>query len=174
VNCSPRNGNAILQFFFDGVPDQNAKAASDQPIMHANVQLSDTLNRSAVVISIQDNDSLFYHKPFKEKDCNSCHNNETPGSLSHSQTRVCYSCHQNWGEKYKRVHGPVAAGECTACHEPHASSNKNLLRRDAQNLCVYCHETGLIMKNKAHQEIGQKECTECHYPHGGKDRFMLK
>lgn len=174
MQCSPRNGQSFLQYFFDGVPEKGHQANAETEAAKQPADPLQTGNNNITAVPAFGNDSLFYHKPFKEKECNTCHSNESPGSLSHGQNKICYSCHQNYAEKSVRVHGPVAAGECTTCHEPHAAPNKKLLRREGQELCLYCHESGLVMKNKAHFGMGQKECTDCHEPHGGKDRFMIK
>ena len=56
------------------------------------------------------------------------------------------------GRDFLAVEGAaVAAGMCTACHDPHASDNVGLLKKDPAALCLDCHAD---VKNKPHLIVG--------------------
>lgn len=175
VECSPRSGNALLQIFFDGVPEEKPKDVTQEESF-ATKALTDTSVAKALTLPLgqQLDDSTYYHPPFKEKACNACHINDDPATISHMQNKICYSCHQDYAEKRTWMHGPVASGECTACHFPHAAQNNKLLRREGQDLCYYCHEPAQVLRNKSHNEIGNASCTQCHDAHGSKEKYMIK
>ena len=73
----------------------------------------------------------FTHPPFAEKQCEICHAPAKDGKVVLTQTDVkalCVTCHD---EKAKlidsaKVPHPGAAGDCTDCHNPHASRQPGL------------------------------------------------
>ncbi len=52
---------------------------------------------------------------------------------------LCYACHEEKGFQGKVTHGPVAAGMCTTCHNPHASDQAGLLTKAPSLMCLDCH-----------------------------------
>jgi predicted CXXCH cytochrome family protein len=88
----------------------------------------------------------------KDGDCTSCHANKTAGKSVHSamamrctvchvawtrgdmttvtlsmpKERICYSCHEQAGEK--QLHKKTVSGQCVECHDAHASDRAMLLR----------------------------------------------
>lgn len=98
--------------------------------------------------------------------CHSAHHSAFPALLSSSPSEACMSCHtesvkgddgrmlEGMGElmKLEFKHGPVAEGDCSACHDPHGAKNMSILREpypkpfyvdwDPQlyKLCFGCHE----------------------------------
>jgi predicted CXXCH cytochrome family protein len=75
----------------------------------------------------------------------------------------------------KFLHGPVAAGECSVCHDSHGSDYKNLLTIDPNELCFSCHE---VTKNELEKfefvhEPMEGQCDGCHDVHGANDAMML-
>lgn len=171
--CTPKQGNSLLKVFFDGVPDKSKKDTTTTAENNSATGAFGLLNRPGSSTPAKDTIAVFYHRPFKEKACGTCHKSDEPGSMAHFQNDVCFSCHTNFKEKYAYIHGPVAAGECTSCHLPHSADNKELVRRKGQDLCLYCHTKTLVMKNSAHADIGNSSCLQCHNAHGGKDRLLL-
>jgi predicted CXXCH cytochrome family protein len=84
---------------------------------------------------------------------------------------VSAKCHANMG-KEKYVHGPVAVGECTICHQPTASHKFKAIT-DVGKLCNDCHDKTFTAK-VVHSPVREGECTECHDPHQSPFRFQLK
>jgi predicted CXXCH cytochrome family protein len=167
--CSSVPRHKTLTFFFDGVPEPGENhTGTDSAVEVAKftgkTQIPD---RGEIAKSI-------VHPPYKEKQCGVCHDQGAMGRLKNTQNVICFQCHEDFNEKYKKVHGPAGSGYCTVCHNPHLADNKNLLIRTGQELCYYCHNSGLVLKNEVHKEIADASCTECHNPHGGDDRSMLK
>jgi predicted CXXCH cytochrome family protein len=107
-------------------------------------------------------------------------------SLSYSQDKfrlkpdargkLCLNCHDNFREKLKNqfVHTPVKSGDCTDCHNPHASSHGKLLEEDPNKICLKCHE-GIAPKNprSSHKVVAEGNCVKCHDPHASNNKFAL-
>lgn len=80
----------------------------------------------------------------------------------------CLECHVTFEETMARphVHSPVAAGSCSDCHDPHASSHARLLADDANDICVECHTDTVPEEAKSvHEAILGGNCVSCHDPH---------
>ena len=156
-----------LTVFFDGVPEENdsLRVASREHAKPADSTLARALaaNAAASAHSI--------HPPFSNKKCGLCHDSSRKGKLIEPQPGLCYQCHDRYEGKFE--HGPVASGNCTACHNPHASDNPKLLLRKGQDLCLHCHESDQIDIVPAHEKIDGSACTSCHNPHGENKKFFL-
>ena len=111
----------MLTFFFDGVPGATAlrlhvrELRLFQPILQTRLWMLRQLR------------VLLFHYPYEEKECASCHNEHSLGNMVEPQPGLCYLCHEDLGAQYNYLHGPVAGGYCTACHDPHSSDNEKLL-----------------------------------------------
>jgi len=94
------------------------------------------------------------------------------------QPDVCFQCHVDMAEtgKLKHVHTAFAAGECSDCHNPHASIHASLLEDDARVLCLSCHEDVKTDLNKMsqHAPVVSGSCLDCHDPHASEFEFQLK
>jgi predicted CXXCH cytochrome family protein len=168
--CSAGYRYRILSFFFDGVPRSVTTAA---------VQSADSLqpaDSAAVILAgaVPVEPQMVIHPPYKERDCAACHDESKTSKEPRKMPGVCYQCHDDFGKTYKVLHGPVAGGLCTACHNPHLSKNKGLMIRSDRDICLFCHESSVVMKSEAHTDITDTKCTECHNPHGGEDRYVLR
>jgi len=101
---------------------------------------------------------------------------ELPADQQIDQLQVCQDCHDLSDELQAGVdHAPVAAGECTACHNPHASRFAKLLLDRPGPLCDKCHpsvarEQGLAT---VHKPVAEGQCSDCHSPHGSSHRDLL-
>jgi predicted CXXCH cytochrome family protein len=166
--CSSAYRYKVLSFFFDGVSGP-AKIAPVQPVDTLKIQ-----DTTLIAQNIGAEPILKFHPPYQQKDCSACHDQNTTGKQIKPMPDLCYQCHLDFATRYKVLHGPVGGGECTACHNPHFSTNGKLLIRKNQDMCLFCHESDQIMKTNAHLEIKDIQCTECHNPHGGEDRYVLK
>jgi predicted CXXCH cytochrome family protein len=87
---------------------------------------------------------------------------------------TCLGCHEGL-DKTKVVHAPVAAGECTACHEFAGKGDATTVKlahgatsASTGSLCVTCHEEVGKAANGAggHGPAATGECGTCHQPHG--------
>jgi predicted CXXCH cytochrome family protein len=129
----------------------------------------------------------FKHAAIDQKGCNLCHKpvwNEHPGKakgfeLREKMPQLCVNCHDGIINQ-KRVHSPVASGNCTACHSPHSSPYKKLLITEKKKICLNCHNKSLSKDNKPvinilqlvstkkylHPVLENAGCTPCHLQHG--------
>lgn len=90
---------------------------------------------------------------------------------------ITSKCHAKMG-KDKFVHGPIAAGECTACHGTSKKHKDNPKRnkfgkvKDIEKTCYSCHEK-FKTKKFIHVPVQDGECLVCHDPHGSPNKFQL-
>lgn len=89
--------------------------------------------------------------------------------------KVCLTCHPAFQDKLKRpfVHTPVRTGECSECHNPHASSHGKLLAVDSAKICSRCHTVVPPKAASVHRVVGDGNCTVCHDPHASDARAVL-
>lgn len=115
--------------------------------------------------------AAFQHAPFVEKECDSCHSSDTPGSgdLVAEAPELCFECHDQYTGAF--AHSPSSLGECLLCHDPHGSENEFFLSERQPELCFLCHDqlenkmTGEQMSTHAPAE---ESCTACHDPHSSE------
>jgi predicted CXXCH cytochrome family protein len=165
-SCASEKRYSVLSFFFDGVPDPNAKVSATDTTITGIADNKEKL--------VQKKDSTINHPPYIENSCKDCHDMSKGNRLNQELPDLCYQCHEDFGKKFKVVHGPVASGFCTQCHDPHNSKIGKLLIREGQSLCLNCHEKKDIMKNDVHSVIEDQKCWDCHDPHGGMDKTMIR
>ena len=168
--CSPYAGKSILHLFFDGVPevDSTLSAHSEPGI----IQTDSTEGQENMLASADP--GIFLHYPYEERDCGTCHNQQSLGDLVEPQPGLCYLCHEDLATRYHYLHGPVAGGYCTACHDPHTSRNSMFLRLTGEELCFYCHRKESVLRNEVHEGLEGMLCTDCHNPHGGEDKYIFQ
>ncbi|MBE0641254.1 MAG: hypothetical protein IH599_04410, partial [Bacteroidales bacterium] len=128
--CSREVTYGVLTLFFDGVPNPRDTVQAGIP--------ADTFTRSIrspVLLTLADTQQLaFLHLPYRNRECSRCHNLNGVGKLNKSEPQLCLDCHQGLTQSYKYLHGPVAGGYCSVCHDPHRASNTKLLRINGQGL----------------------------------------
>ena len=116
------------------------------------------------------------HKPYTEKRCSDCHaqSKTENGGLIHPRQELCFVCHDTIIAG-TFVHGPVAVGDCLACHLPHSSSNPFLLRQQPEKICQSCHREERLAATM-HQKVSDRSmaCGDCHDPHSGQARYFLR
>jgi len=117
--------------------------------------------------------NTFLHDPVKENECEICHgevsgHNQNPGQYKFKEieeiSELCYSCHDSFDHR-PFIHGPVEAGECTACHNPHSSAYKYQLMYQGSDLCFNCHNKDIMSGKFVHGPAGAGGCQVCHDPH---------
>jgi predicted CXXCH cytochrome family protein len=114
--------------------------------------------------------SYAYHQAVVDGNCGDCHRKGAAKGDA-EKADACYRCHPVG--KYVYWHGPVSAGACTFCHDPHGSVDPAMLKHEERRLCISCHDQP---SSKKHIEGEKKECRSCHDPHGSNDNkfFVIK
>ncbi|MDD2780049.1 cytochrome c3 family protein [Sulfuricurvum sp.] len=147
-------------------PAKGAPTADERPVFEPHLKSGKTVVHPPYEMAKADKDCSFCHT---EKDAKS-------GALKMDMPDLCNQCHEGKDTK-KYIHGPVGAGACTACHDPHESENVKLLRFSSINqLCTSCHaDKGHFLKStkNIHPPV-QDQCTNCHDPHTENFKFQLK
>ena len=98
----------------------------------------------------------------------------SPGNaLSAQQKNSCVTakCHSTMG-KEKFVHGPVAVGNCSACHVQEGKHKFAPIKK-ASDFCYRCHDR-LNTKATVHKPVKDGNCTLCHDPHQSPYKFQLR
>ncbi|MCM2356834.1 MAG: cytochrome C [Geobacteraceae bacterium] len=93
------------------------------------------------------------------------------GAAKQKESCITEKCHTGMG-KEKFVHGPVAVGECTACHRQ-IKKHKFEPITDIGKLCDECHEKLTTMK-VVHAPVKAGKCSKCHDPHQSPYKFQLR
>ena len=176
AGCDPVTRHQALTTVFEGVPsfpptEELCSAYYDQRVAE---EKSGAKAKGAEGKAAEAATSA--HLPYEEKKCNDCHTQEKDqsGGFVRPLQELCFVCHKDF-IKGAFVHGPVAVGECVACHLPHTSNFSALLKADKSVLCGNCHREKRIA-NDMHERVvaRQMACIECHDPHFGKDHYFLK
>jgi predicted CXXCH cytochrome family protein len=121
------------------------------------------------------------HDPAEDcTDCHDPHGGKVRALLLEVETGddvtpLCFECHDSDMIEGAYTHGPAEQGECTICHDPHASSADSLLLAEGVELCGDCHDevAELIEESEFVHSPVEDGCTECHNPHSGPNPFML-
>jgi predicted CXXCH cytochrome family protein len=166
----------VLSTIFDGVPElPPAGEMCDQYYQErVTAEAAGHEMKSAGERSTQDIGSS--HKPYKEKKCRDCHSNDKNinAGLIAPKRELCGVCHKDF-IKGSNVHGPVAVGDCLACHLPHNSQYPSLLKEDPDRVCAICHQESRLAAAMHNRFLVKTiSCDECHDPHAGDARYFLK
>lgn len=120
------------------------------------------------------------HATVTRKDCFECHDREARGYvISANDDQVCVRCHER-PPPMRYVHGPVAVGSCTVCHDPHGQTNEGLLVLGGEALCFQCHTEADVLRHLTGPAVGEaaflreRGCTYCHEPHQSSRRYLLR
>jgi predicted CXXCH cytochrome family protein len=149
--------------------------------------------------------------------CHDPHGTSRPKMLRVDSTKeLCLSCHNKPLKREEdgamlpdmakhlkentKWHGPIVAGECTGCHNPHGSNNSRMLKgpypkeytvkfKPEKYVCFNCHQSEKITKgitieytnfrkNKknlhtVHVKNALIACSTCHDFHGVKEDIPL-
>ncbi|MDH3392362.1 MAG: hypothetical protein OEL66_00010 [Desulfobulbaceae bacterium] len=121
------------------------------------------------------------HPPVEDGcvDCHDPHQSKMRFQLrgdGKSVSSLCFNCHEKNIFNKEHRHGPVGAGDCIACHRPHAGKYKKLLIAPTAKgqLCFKCHQDRKDGFNRkyVHAPVA-KDCGNCHDPHSSANRFQL-
>jgi predicted CXXCH cytochrome family protein len=157
--CTGPRGHRILTFLFDGVPplEEPGAAAAGRPGAAPG-------GPAAVPARA--------HGPYAAKMCEGCHETGRGNALVVPADQLCGRCHVlDLGKKY--VHGPLNAGGCLLCHDPHESKSPYLLVAESGAFCLGCHDRWSLGPTEGHEAAGPS-CTFCHEAHMSDRRYLLK
>jgi predicted CXXCH cytochrome family protein len=162
LGCSVEKNYELLSFFFDGVPDPNAPELDQVRGRRGGPRISVTS-----------------HAPYRERLCKECHVGASDFGMTFAgfenvDRDVCLKCHEGETTAYRKMHGPVAAGDCLWCHRPHESRYAHLLRLDGPDLCADCHDPGLLSPATPGHVEPERSCLDCHHGHGGDTAYFLR
>lgn len=168
-SCSSSSSDNVLNFLFDGAssPD-SVKSLNEQGLR------ADSLSKSTQSDSRSFTPLLVLHEPYKEKMCESCHDIKNSFKKTMNLPELCYQCHEDFQSKYKNLHYPVEAGECSSCHHPHQAKLDRLLLKPVRELCAECHDLDELLAGEIHNGIGDMDCKDCHNPHGSNETSLLR
>jgi predicted CXXCH cytochrome family protein len=116
-------------------------------------------------------ETYFYHPKVTERECQACHEPQSPPEAGTDVAAICGECHSTYQFR-RHVHGPVGMGLCAACHDPHGSPRAGFLRFESNELCGYCHNQPLTESHR--RTSGDTPCMTCHDPHGTNRPYQLK
>jgi len=136
------------------------------------------------------------HEPLVNFACAYCHSlsGNPKYAVKKRDAQLCYECHADKAADIKQFtipHGPVAAGYCEVCHDPHGTDFPAFLRAPINDICLSCHEKVATAPHvvrstggEGHPLKGRKDisprrkgkelsCASCHDPHGGMVRYYF-
>ena len=98
-------------------------------------------------------------------------------SVEVDEPAVCFVCHGDVSKQLGLAHRHTAfeGGECSSCHNPHASGHAALLSTSVTGLCLGCHDdySPLVSSLDVHGPVARGECTSCHDPHASANVAQL-
>ncbi len=187
TGCEKQTKYKVLTFFFTGVPPIDGVKESDSGKKEAAKKKK---SRRRIP-------QIFIHGPKASGECFYCHDTAStqsfrqtkqggvprlgqikPGRLVAPLKELCVQCHISKSPELQYisnlwVHGPIAEGFCTSCHDYHQTKFEYMLLRESSiDLCTQCHAGGFIVETEAH--TGGEECISCHNPHLGANRLLLR
>jgi len=116
--------------------------------------------------------------------CHDAHASKQKALLAGTTLALCGSCHVDTLKRHERSptrHPPIGDGECSTCHDPHASDNAFLfVQAGVVETCGKCHDW---QKHSTHP-LGEKildprnpnltlECLSCHRAHGTEFKRLM-
>ncbi|HEV3486268.1 MAG TPA: cytochrome c3 family protein [Vicinamibacterales bacterium] len=127
------------------------------------------------------------HGPVAAGQCSACHEVTSEngrrrvalktGSAGRDTSTLCLTCHTDMTERLSQPHrhAPVAAGHCTACHDPHGSPFRFQLPAEGTRTCTTCHEdiAQALGERNVHTPAAAS-CQICHDPHAAGGPAQLR
>jgi predicted CXXCH cytochrome family protein len=168
-STTPEQRYEVLTFFFDGVPPPASmleEVPVEEPLIDVVEEPLQRPRQPAVVYTM--------HDPYGAKDCDECHESKFSNNLTSEGEELCFGCHDEEDFGGEVLHGPRAAGECTACHNPHKSPYSFLLKEEGSALCEDCHDSTTFARLEAHRAEEGDDCVSCHNPHASDREYMLE
>lgn len=159
----------------DAAATQPARPAATAPATRPTKALAPDASCVTVACHATFATASYIHGPTAGGACDACHAADVGGHvypLKRQGNETCTFCHNMTG-KHQVQHKVVAQQGCTACHDPHVSRTKFLVKADSvQQLCGKCHDVPL--KKFAHEPFVQGQCSICHEPHEADAKALLR
>ena len=175
--CDPVTRHKVLTTIFDGVPSQVPPEKILEDYYQQRRAAESAQQAAAASSDGKTGVSGSRHRPYAEKKCQACHDFTSRVGLVRPRLQLCVMCHKDFvvRDKSVNVHGPVAVGDCSACHLPHTSPHKALLERNETEICSKCHQERR-QAARMHDRVIERgmTCIDCHDPHYGAARYFLK
>lgn len=176
AGCDTVTRHKVLSTLFDGYPSlpPEEKYCTDYVYEIMAMEGKDSEPAAGDEVAKNAKKKASVHKPYGEKLCNDCHDQTQPNGLIRPNRELCGVCHKDFIQG-AQVHGPVAVGECQACHLPHTSAHPSLLKASRDEICAVCHQESRLAAGM-HDKVTEKTmaCVDCHDPHFGNTRYFLK
>jgi len=166
--ATPEQRHRLLTIFFDGVPPlrtEPTRRSSEFPDYAEASELPRFRSKGAIVS---------VHGPVSSKRCDLCHVSRYSNRLTDEIENLCWSCHEAEDFPGEVFHGPVAAGLCIGCHDPHRSRYPFLLLSSQAEICQKCHDDYSFSELALHRSEQGDDCISCHDPHAAGREYMLK
>lgn len=127
------------------------------------------------------------HGPVAAGKCSTCHvvtgdagNRRIAlarGVSPKSTAPLCLTCHEDIAGRLteRHRHAPVAAGDCTACHDPHGSPFRFQLADEGNRACTRCHAdiAEALAASHVHAPAAMS-CQICHDAHAASRPAQLR
>lgn len=164
----------VMSTLFDGYPALPPAETYCSNFQAAQPAAGTTPLQAAEAPPPETKEQASRHRPYAEKACDDCHDKTQESGLIRPPRELCFVCHPGYA-KGTYIHGPVAVGECQACHAPHSSPHPALLKSPRDEICRVCHKEKR-MATDMHDKVVEKgmACVDCHNPHSGDSRYFLK
>ncbi len=178
IGCDATARHKVLTTIFDGVPSQipPEEVLDDYYNKRRQAELDAAAGLASKEGKIPGR-HISKHLPYAEKKCKDCHDFSTSVGLVKPPRELCFVCHRDFLDYILEpyVHGPVAVGDCSACHLPHSSENTSLLELNRNEICDKCHHEERLAV-AMHDKVMNHglACVDCHDAHYGQARYFLK
>ncbi len=182
AGCSEVTRYRVLSFFFDDVPPppgiapELVREAPPSPAPWGKEAAPGQPGAAAAAAPAAPAPApVVYHPPYRLRQCSACHASESSFQPPADEVQVCGKCHADhvdWPAD-GRVHGPVALGRCTLCHQPHKGQYDRLLTAPQPDLCWTCHDKDRLLAQTYHQQGDVSDCCGCHDPHSAGNGLLL-
>jgi predicted CXXCH cytochrome family protein len=158
IGCSPATRDKVLRTLFDGLP--RSATAAPAPAQQPGAE------------ALPGRVGAIEHEPYAEKQCDACHDPRATNALVMPKRELCFQCH-DFQPFQRYVHGPLAAGGCLLCHDPHSSPYRHLLLSASDGFCLSCHARADLRPVDGHQ-APRTDCTSCHLAHMSDKKYLLR